>query len=140
MTSNIGAEHLLKGIDQKTGAMAPGVKDKVMVEVKKHFRPEFLNRLDDIVVFAPLSVRVGAVGMLVMFRFLILLLFAQSSELGNIVRLQLVKLSDRLKDRDVSVKLTDAAAQFILSQVRLFSTTRCQFFRVSAPSRCLLHR
>jgi ATP-dependent Clp protease ATP-binding subunit ClpB len=50
-----GSEHLLNGTDQKTGQLKQGVKERVMLEVKKNFRPEFLNRLDDIVVFQPLS-------------------------------------------------------------------------------------
>jgi len=94
MTSNLGSEFLLKGTDMKTGQLQPGVKERVMEEVKKHFRPEFLNRLDDIVVFHSLSQR----------------------ELGSIVQMQLQSLATRLDDRDITLKLTDAAAQWILSQ------------------------
>ena len=63
-----------------------------MAEVKRHFRPEFLNRLDDIVVFPPLSRR----------------------DLGKIVMLQLNQLAKRLDDRNVKLQLTDAAVEYTL--------------------------
>jgi len=93
MTSNLGSDYLLKGIDA-TGNLLPGTRDKVMGEVKKYFRPEFLNRLDDIVVFKPLS----------------------PGQLSEIVKLQLGTMSHRLEDRDIELKLSDEATRWILAQ------------------------
>jgi len=94
MTSNLGSDHLLKGTDPLTGELKEGTRDRVMAVVKQHFRPEFLNRLDDIVVFKALS----------------------SNQLATIVNLQLQSMAHRLEDRDIILKLTDAAAKWILTQ------------------------
>jgi len=94
MTSNLGARHLLKpeAIDSKTNRLTETARSKVMDEVKQHFRPEFLNRLDDIVIFSPLT----------------------SNELGKIVELQLKSLASRLDERNIQLKLGTSAAKYIL--------------------------
>eukprot|EP00466_Bigelowiella_natans_P007821 jgi/Bigna1/47555/estExt_Genewise1.C_150155 len=92
MTSNLGAEHLLNGIDAKTGKLAPDAREKVLDAVRKHFAPEFLNRLDDMVVFTPLS----------------------RDELGKIVTLQVKGLGDRLKDKDIDLEIDAKAAKIVL--------------------------
>eukprot|EP01114_Cavostelium_apophysatum_P006780 TRINITY_DN1824_c0_g1_i1.p1 TRINITY_DN1824_c0_g1~~TRINITY_DN1824_c0_g1_i1.p1 ORF type:complete len:901 (-),score=333.30 TRINITY_DN1824_c0_g1_i1:124-2826(-) len=93
MTSNLGADHLLEGI-KKNGAITKADKDKVMEVVRKNFRPEFLNRLDDIVIFHPLS----------------------KKDLYKIVRLQVTQMSKRLADRNISVQIKDVALDYILDQ------------------------
>jgi len=92
LTSNIGSELLLKAA--KEGEITEKVKNQVMEKVRQHFRPEFLNRLDDIVIFQPLGV----------------------SQLNNIVKLQLQGLSKRLRDRDIELKIDDLAVSLILEQ------------------------
>eukprot|EP00898_Chlorokybus_atmophyticus_P006352 jgi/Chlat1/6718/Chrsp50S06425 len=94
MTSNLGAEFLLQGIDPKTGELTPGTNERVMSVVRQNFRPEFLNRLDDIVVFKPLAV----------------------SELRKIVRLQLEQVSERLADRQITLLMTDRAIDVALRE------------------------
>jgi ATP-dependent Clp protease ATP-binding subunit ClpB len=96
MTSNLGAEHLLKGLkDNKVGGpLSEDVKRQVLDTVKRHFRPEFLNRLDDMVVFAPLN----------------------RLQLQSIIELQLQGLNKRLKERDVIVKIDDKAVTAIVEQ------------------------
>jgi ATP-dependent Clp protease ATP-binding subunit ClpB len=94
MTSNLGSEYLLKADAVVGGELSQGTKDKVMATVKSHFRPEFLNRLDDIVIFHPLN----------------------QQNLRQIVQIQVAALVKRLKDRDISLKLQDSAADLILSQ------------------------
>eukprot|EP00743_Colponemidia_sp_Colp-15_P002079 GILK01002255.1.p1 GENE.GILK01002255.1~~GILK01002255.1.p1 ORF type:complete len:749 (-),score=175.09 GILK01002255.1:172-2418(-) len=89
MTSNIGAEHLLKGITTNAFEQA---KEKVMRDVRRHFRPELLNRLDDIVIFEPLS----------------------AQNLSHIVHLQLAAVTKRLQERNITLDLTPAAIQYIL--------------------------
>jgi ATP-dependent Clp protease ATP-binding subunit ClpB len=91
MTSNIGAEHLLSGMTAG-GELVAGVKEEVMRAVRSHFRPEFLNRLSDIVVFQPLT----------------------REDLRQIVQLQLQSISKRLVDRQLSLELSDAALERIL--------------------------
>uniref|UniRef100_A0A6U3BPY5 Clp R domain-containing protein n=1 Tax=Lotharella globosa TaxID=91324 RepID=A0A6U3BPY5_9EUKA len=92
MTSNLGAEHLLTGIDSKTGELKPGAREEVMKACRRHFAPEFLNRLDDMVVFTPLS----------------------RKELGEIVTLQVSGLSKRLKDKDIDLSIDNKAAKVVL--------------------------
>jgi ATP-dependent Clp protease ATP-binding subunit ClpB len=97
MTSNLGSEYLLKGItENKEGKteIIETVRTKVMDVVKQHFRPEFLNRLDDIVMFHPLG----------------------RPELRKIVIIQISRISNRLAERDITVDLQDSAADFVLSQ------------------------
>jgi ATP-dependent Clp protease ATP-binding subunit ClpB len=92
MTSNMGAEHLLDGVTAG-GDLKEGVRDQVLATVKRHFRPEFLNRLDDIVVFHPLS----------------------RENLRHIVRLQFHDLETRLKEHDLQLKVTDAALDQLIT-------------------------
>jgi ATP-dependent Clp protease ATP-binding subunit ClpB len=99
MTSNLGSEHLLHagGITQEDGIdgkmiISEPTKKKVMEVVKRHFRPEFLNRLDDIVMFHPLGQR----------------------ELRKIEELQIIRISKRLEERDISVILKQSASDVIL--------------------------
>ena len=94
MTSNLGAEHLLRGIDSKTGRLDPVAKDRVMGAVRNHFAPEFLNRLDNMVVFTPLT----------------------RDELGQIVSLQVEGLSTRLRERDITLHIDRAAAKNVLDK------------------------
>lgn len=93
MTSNIGSPHLLQGVDDN-GDIAPAVRDRVMKELSGHFRPEFLNRVDDIVLFKPLS-RV---------------------EIESIVRKLARGLADRLSERGIALRLTDEAVRFIAKE------------------------
>jgi ATP-dependent Clp protease ATP-binding subunit ClpB len=90
MTSNIGSHYLLEGIS-RGGELNESVKDQVMKELRQHFRPEFLNRVDDIVLFKPLTL----------------------SEVEQIVGLLVRDLSNRLEERNVRVEITDAARKFI---------------------------
>jgi len=93
MTSNIGAEHLLKEMETSTAsAISKSTKDKVMDEVKQVMRPELLNRLDDIVMFTPL----------------------RTQELSKIVIHQLHDLGARLADKDILLDMSPQAAQSIL--------------------------
>ena len=88
MTSNIGAHHLL-GSDG--GAIPDDVRDSVLGELRAHFRPEFLNRVDDIVVFSPLG----------------------REQIQDIVELQFTDLRSRLAERQIRIELTPAARQLI---------------------------
>ncbi|UIJ36932.1 ATP-dependent chaperone ClpB [Desulfobaculum bizertense] len=90
MTSNLGSQYLLDGIDNE-GQLKPGVQEQVMGALREHFRPEFLNRVDDIVSFTPLS----------------------ASQLKEIIEYMLRGLRERLAERDMSLELTDAAKTFI---------------------------
>jgi len=95
MTSNLGSEYLLQAIeDSKTGTISEAAKEKVMGKVKQHFRPEFLNRLDDIVTFAPLS----------------------PADLQHIITLQVAGVAKRLEDRDIKLTLDPSALNFVLEQ------------------------
>nr|MBA3846758.1 AAA family ATPase [Planctomycetota bacterium] len=93
MTSNLGAEHLLAGVTP-SGEFAPGTREKVMDAVRRHFRPEFLNRLSDIVVFSPLT----------------------RHDLRGIVTLQLNRIGARLQDRRVHLVLTDGALDQVIKE------------------------
>jgi len=92
MTSNLGAEYLLQDLKKNDTTISKATKDKVLSAVKSHFRPEFLNRLDDIVVFNPLSL----------------------PDLRKIVTLQLQSLQARLEERDIVLKLSDSGLEAIL--------------------------
>ncbi|SDB23614.1 ATP-dependent Clp protease ATP-binding subunit ClpB [Pseudobutyrivibrio sp. YE44] len=94
MTSNLGSQYLLEGIDENTGEITSATNDMVMNEVRNSFRPEFLNRLDEIIMFKPLT----------------------KGNIGGIVDLIMVELNDRLADRQLKVELTDAAKQFVIDQ------------------------
>ena len=86
MTSNIGSPYLLEGIDEN-GGIKPEAQEQVMNDLRGHFRPEFLNRLDEIILFKPLT----------------------KDNIGGIVDLMVKELSDRLADQELSLELTDAA-------------------------------
>jgi ATP-dependent Clp protease ATP-binding subunit ClpB len=90
MTSNIGSPHLIENASE-TGEIAEGVRRKVMAELRAHFRPEFLNRVDEIVLFKPLTL----------------------AEIKRIVELQLELLRQRLADRHIRLELTEAAREHI---------------------------
>ena len=90
MTSNLGAEYMLDGIDE-SGEFKPGVEDQVMDVLRRHFRPEFLNRVDETVLFRPL----------------------QLAQLMGIIDLLVGGLRERLADRKIELSLTDAAKAFI---------------------------
>lgn len=90
MTSNIGSEYLLSGIGE-SGDLSDEVRERVTGELSRHFRPEFLNRVDDIVVFRPLKME----------------------DIMRIIDLGIVALQLRLSDRDISLDLTDAAKRLI---------------------------
>ncbi len=92
MTSNIGSAHLLEGIDAK-GEILPACENAVMNELRAGFRPEFLNRLDEIILFKPLT----------------------QSDIGSIIRLLMADLNKRLSDRSLSVEMTPQAEQFIVA-------------------------
>src|SRR6187402_2883532 len=90
MTSNIGSHYLLDGVTAD-GEIKPDARDRVMAELRGHFRPEFLNRVDDIVLFTPLSM----------------------SQLERIVELQLDELRDRLAQRQIELDITADARRMI---------------------------
>ena len=90
MTSNIGSSMLLDAI-REDGTVDAEVKDKVEGEMKKYFRPEFLNRIDDIIVFSPLT----------------------SEQIVKIIELSMKDIEHRLSERDITLELTDAAKDFI---------------------------
>jgi ATP-dependent Clp protease ATP-binding subunit ClpB len=91
MTSNIGAEYLLDGIDEN-GNIKPEAEKLVMDDLRNHFRPEFLNRLDETILFKPLT----------------------KGNIGGIIRLIVDDLNRRLADRELTIELTEEAKQFIV--------------------------
>ncbi|MBQ9870758.1 MAG: ATP-dependent chaperone ClpB [Eubacterium sp.] len=91
MTSNIGSQYLLDGIGED-GEFLPDTEEKVLDELRNYFRPEFLNRLDETILFKPLSER----------------------EIGSIVELLLADLNKRLADKELAVELTDAAKEEVV--------------------------
>ena len=91
MTSNLGSAQLLEGI-QDDGSISFEAEQSVMNVVRGHFRPEFLNRLDEIVMFKPLT----------------------KDNIGNIITLMMADLNSRLADRELYVSLTDVAQKFII--------------------------
>lgn len=93
MTSNIGSSYLLEGIEEN-GQIRPECEKAVMNEVKASFRPEFLNRLDEIIMFKPLT----------------------RDDVGNIIHLLMADLNKRLLEREIEVKLTERAEKFIVEQ------------------------
>ncbi|MCX8037895.1 MAG: ATP-dependent chaperone ClpB [Candidatus Sumerlaeia bacterium] len=90
MTSNIGSHHLTEGITE-SGEIKEAVRERVMRELRQHFRPEFLNRVDDIVLFKPLRL----------------------AEIEKIVDLQMEQLRRRLADRRITLEITEPARAFI---------------------------
>jgi ATP-dependent Clp protease ATP-binding subunit ClpB len=93
LTSNIGAPMLLEGIT-KDGHIRESARDQVMAELRRHFRPELLNRIDDVVLFKPL----------------------QAGEIRRIVDLLLTGLRGRLADRRISIEVSDEAKDFLGQQ------------------------
>ena len=91
MTSNLGSMQLLEGIDE-AGNISPMAEEAVMNVVRGHFRPEFLNRLDEIILFKPLT----------------------KSNIGSIISLMMSDLNSRLRDRELSVKLSKEAESFVV--------------------------
>ena len=91
MTSNIGAQYLLDGINED-GTIKPEAEQMVMEDLRAHFRPEFLNRLDEIILFKPLT----------------------KDNIKGIVSLIIAGLNRRLSDRELTVKLTPEAEQFVV--------------------------
>ncbi|MFT5454340.1 MAG: ATP-dependent Clp protease ATP-binding subunit ClpB [Myxococcota bacterium] len=93
LTSNIGAPHLLEGITP-AGEITPEARELVMGELRRAFRPEFLNRVDDVVLFTPL----------------------QLSQIERIVTLMVQQLRSRLADQHIGLRLTDAALKWVAEQ------------------------
>ncbi len=93
MTSNLGSHHLLQGIGND-GQLDDAARDRVLTDLRGHFRPEFLNRVDDIVLFKPLLL----------------------SEIEQIVDLLMADLNQRLADRRLSVQLTPEARKFVAKE------------------------
>ncbi|WP_352397435.1 ATP-dependent chaperone ClpB [[Clostridium] aminophilum] len=91
MTSNLGSQELLDGIDAD-GNIAPDARESVMQELRGSFRPEFLNRLDEIILFKPLT----------------------KDNITHIVDLQLKSTNRRLEDKQVRIELTDAAKAYVV--------------------------
>ena len=90
MTSNLGSAYLLDGIDEN-GNIKPEAEEAVMNDLRGSFRPEFLNRLDEIIMFKPLT----------------------KDNIAGIVNLLMAELNERLADRQISVELIDAAKAFV---------------------------
>ncbi len=93
MTSNIGATYLLDGIDRE-GNIKPEAEEMVMNDLRAHFRPEFLNRLDETILFKPLT----------------------KDNIGGIIKLIIADLNRRLADRELTVELSDAAEHLIIDE------------------------
>ena len=91
MTSNIGAGYLLEGI-QEDGTIRPESEEMVMEELRAHFRPEFLNRLDETILFKPLT----------------------KDNIGGIIHLIMADLNKRLSDKELTIELTDVAERYIV--------------------------
>ena len=93
MTSNIGSVHLLEGIEED-GNINQQAQSDVMEELRAHFRPEFLNRLDEIIMFKPLT----------------------KADIENIIAIMVANLNKRISDRELSIEVTDEAADFIVEK------------------------
>ena len=91
LTSNIGSQFLLDGIDEN-GDIRPEAKAEVMNDLRAHFRPEFLNRLDETILFKPLT----------------------KNNIGSIIDLLVADINKRLADKELVVALSDSAKQFIV--------------------------
>ena len=92
MTSNIGSHFLIDGIDED-GKIKEDARENVMADLRASFRPEFLNRVDEIVLFKPL----------------------QKSEIYGIIKQSIAEVEKRLVDRDIHIEVTDGALDFILN-------------------------
>ena len=91
MTSNIGSQYLLEGIDEN-GVIKSSAESMVMNDLRAHFRPEFLNRLDEIILFKPLT----------------------KDNIGNIIDLMLADVNKRLNEKEIEIRLTDQAKDYII--------------------------
>ncbi len=94
MTSNLGSQYLLEGIDEATGEITDATNEMVMCELRNSFRPEFLNRLDEIIMFKPLT----------------------KDNIGGIVDLIMEELNQRLADRQLRIELTEEGKKFVIDQ------------------------
>ena len=93
MTSNIGSSYLLDGIAED-GTIEESARTAVINELRMHFRPEFLNRLDETILFKPLT----------------------KSDIGNIIHLIIKDINARLADRELSIEITPAAENYIVEE------------------------
>ena len=93
MTSNVGSQRILQFKGTHIGEVYDRMKDAVLDELRKGFRPEFLNRVDDIIVFHSLT----------------------EAELTKIIEIQLGRVRERLADRKIAIRLTDAAKKHLVS-------------------------
>ena len=93
MTSNIGSSYLLDGIAED-GTIEDTARDAVMNELRMHFRPEFLNRLDETILFKPLT----------------------KADIGNIIHLIVKDINARLADKEISVEITPVAESYIVEE------------------------
>ncbi len=93
MTSNIGSQYLLEGVTAD-GSISEECRHMVEAELHAHFRPEFLNRLDETIMFKPLT----------------------KDDIGGIINLLLAQLNKRLEDREIKIELTEAAKQYIIDE------------------------
>ena len=93
LTSNLGSQHLLEGIGAD-GSITQEAQDAVMQELKMSFRPEFLNRLDEIITFHPLT----------------------RENLSGIIDIMVSSLRERLADKELGLRITDAAKQLIIDR------------------------
>ncbi|MDY0235915.1 MAG: ATP-dependent chaperone ClpB [Gudongella sp.] len=93
MTSNIGSDYLIEGLSSE-GKISEETRERVMNEMRRVFKPEFLNRIDDIVLFKPL----------------------QRNEIFKIIDLQIKEIEKRLQDREISVEVTDNAKELVLQK------------------------
>ena len=91
MTSNIGSSYLLDGINDQ-GEVSADSQKAVMADLRAHFRPEFLNRLDEIIMFKPLA----------------------KGDIEDIIAIMVANLNKRIADRELSIEVTDAAAEYIV--------------------------
>ncbi|KAB1440990.1 ATP-dependent chaperone ClpB [Candidatus Galacturonibacter soehngenii] len=91
MTSNIGSSYLLEGIDAQ-GNIIPANANMVMEDLRTHFKPEFLNRLDEIIMFKPLT----------------------KKDIGSIINLLVADLNKRLEDKELEIQITEEAKAFIV--------------------------
>ena len=90
-TSNLGSPELLEGIDEN-GDISKECEENVLKELRNHFRPEFINRLDEIIMFKPLT----------------------KDNISGIIDILIDELNDRLKEREISVELSEKARQYIV--------------------------
>jgi ATP-dependent Clp protease ATP-binding subunit ClpB len=94
MTSNLGADHLLRDLKAHDTTVSQATKEKVLSEVRRHFRPEFLNRLDDIIVFNPLN----------------------QDDLRKVVTIQLESLGKRLEEKHIKLRLAQSGIDVIINE------------------------